>query len=322
MSVIDYKETVYGNTSEGAQFEHIFSKLDVLFILLDEKLTIASLNDLFSESIELEREDLLGKNFLDLLEPASSTAFHQKLKLCLNRGYLKSEEAVLVTGSGRLLPCQVNGQFDASRDEGPAIRLYLRDASDRVRLARRNALALQLAKRLREAGDPETALKAFLSDCQRILACDGIGFASEKSGGERLCLGKWRGLDSPGAGSDFRGWPSGLWRSLAEKVRGASPGPAALPDGFLLQDRPDAGKAGNVVPDDLMHPLRTYRSLAVCGLPLSGSTGTLVLGDRRPGAFDLEDVLLLREWFPAFLQPRAKTGSAGRAAPEAGEHPA
>ena len=99
MESIDYKNSSYNSSLSDSEMEQLYSKVDILYFLIDLNAIICSCNSISTEVLGYEKEELLGKNFLDFVRFEDTETVQNQIALCLKRGYIRSLQTALVCKS-------------------------------------------------------------------------------------------------------------------------------------------------------------------------------------------------------------------------------
>jgi PAS domain S-box-containing protein len=237
MSLINYKNETYPSGLNEVQMEQLYSKVDILYLVVDPEGGIASCNSTFLEAFDTEKELILGKNFLDLVRPDLRENLHSEIAKCDQRGYIREIQTVLCPRLRKPIHARLNG-LTASEPDGKntRIRLFIRDVTAQTRAEQRKGLLSRLAKTALQQGRHERLVKEILADVQKTQECDGIGLSLRKSAGEKQCLGNWKSFECPDAETDFRRWTPDRWKMLADRLETGVPSDTLREKRILLSD--------------------------------------------------------------------------------------
>ena len=306
MSLSNYKNDTYQSGLNEAQSEQLYSKVDILYLLLDSNGCIVSCNTTFLEAFDTEKELVVGKNFLDFVRPDLREPLHSEIAKCQQRGYVRSIETILCPESRKPIHVRLNGLSFVESDGGiPAVRLYIQDVTPLVRAGRRKDLLTRLVQAALQPAQNERPLKEILADLQKTQDCDGIGLSMRKSTGEQQCLGNWKAFDDGNADSDFRRWTPDKWKTLADRLEVGIPPNPSKEKRILLFDISETGALpSNSETVQMLAAFGNYRSLAAVPIPDESVSGYIIFSDRKAGQFDPDDLAFFDELatlLPGFL---------------------
>jgi PAS domain S-box-containing protein len=306
MSITNYKNDTYPSGLNEAQIEQLYSKVDILYLLIDPKGCIASCNTTFLEAFDTEKEFILGKNFLDFVRSDLRETLYSEIAKCLQRGYIRSVQTVLCPDSRKPIHVLLNG-LTLEEADGllPSVRVYIQDITALVRNGQRKDLLARLVQTALQRVPNERLLREILSDIQKTQECDGIGLSLNKSTGEKQCLGNWKAFEDGGADTDFRRWTPDKWKTLADRLEVGVPSDTVREKRILLSDTGETGAlTSNSETVQLLAAFGNYRSLAAVPIPHESFSGYVIFSDRRASQFDSDDLAFfveLASLLPGFL---------------------
>jgi PAS domain S-box-containing protein len=322
MSVTDYKNTTYESDMNEIHIEQLYSKVDILYFLLDSASSIVSCNNTVLETLDLDKEQVLGKNFLDFAHPCSQDLLQSEIARCRQRGFIRSVSSVLMRHSGKPVHVRLNGLSATEADpEARSVRLYVQDVSGLIRSEQRKALMSRLLKIALQSGPTERILKEILADIQKHLDCDGIGLSLQKSSGEKQSMGNWKGFDEALPEKDFRRWTPEKWKLLADRLCVDDRSGGSGENRLLIDDAADvAPRDSDSGTSALLAAFGNYRSVGAVPMQRETVSGYLIFADRKPHGFDADDIGFLEEvagLLPDFMHKPAFPSKPTPAAPPA-----
>ena len=160
MSLTNYKNDTYPSGLNEVQMEQLYSKIDILYLVVDSGGVIASCNTTFLETFDTEKEQILGKNFLDLARPDMRENLHSEIAKCAQRGYIREIQTVLCPKLRKPVHVRLNGMTASEPDgKNTRIRLFIQDLTAQTRSEQRKGLLSRLAKTALQHGRHERLLK-------------------------------------------------------------------------------------------------------------------------------------------------------------------
>jgi PAS domain S-box-containing protein len=271
----------------------IYSKVDILYFLIDAESCIIASNSYAQETLGFEPEDLIGKKFPELSGLEDRHLLETAVANCFQKGYLKSHQGVLVHKNGRCIPVRINGMsIPVTNGDVPTVQLYLRDITEEVESANLRQLALRLLHRMMECESTDRLLKELLGEVQKAFDCDGIGLSLSWPDGEKQCLGNWRHVDiaPEAAQSDFRRWSPERWTGLVESVQ-----PQAADSNCTGLYIRSIREARSQDPHEPLSLFGDYDSLAVLPMAYGPARGHCILADRATDRWRVGEIRFLEE---------------------------
>ena len=172
-------------------FEELYSKADILYFVLDESFQITSVNISAAETLGYEKDDLTGKNFLDLVVFTQHSAAEKELNICADRGYIRDREMKLCTEGGTVIISQVNGLSLHSETGSCVIRLYVKDITEKYSLEKQRDILL-LASSFHENAEPKPEkIKELVSLWQEGRFLAGVSVMLKKPDGTFRIYDRW-----------------------------------------------------------------------------------------------------------------------------------
>jgi PAS domain S-box-containing protein len=323
MSLINYKNETYPSGLNEVQMEQLYSKVDIIYLVLDSGGVIVSCNSTFLEAFDTEKELILGKNFLDWVRTDLRENLHSEIAKCAQRGYIREIQTVLCPKLGKPVHVRLNGLSNSEPDGKTArIRLFIQDITALMSAEQRKSLMSRLVQTALQHVRHERLLKEILADIQKTQDCDGIGLSIRKSTGEKQCLGNWKAFEGSDSEKDFRRWTPDKWKTLADRLETGVPSDTLREKRILLSDIGESSTLpSNPDTVQLLTAFGNYRSLAAVPVQEDTVSGYLIFADRQAGAFDSGDLAFfveLASMLPGFFRqsPAASDPLPGPAAPE------
>jgi PAS domain S-box-containing protein len=282
-----------------SDIEQLYSKVDILYFLIDLNIIVRSCNSTALEVLEYEKEEILGKNFLDFVCFEDLETVQNHIALCFQRGYIRSIQTALVLKSRQMVYVRING-LETKAEDGDErfVRLYVQDVSRQVLLENQRNLILRISKKIRhhDPGSPNKAFKEILAEIQKSFNCEGIGLSLQRTNGEKQCFGNWKKFDAEQTPHDFRRWTPERWNRFVTEIQGQADADrsdaGSVCIGALHESAEKSCKPGV---RDLLRCFGNYNSLAVLRLTHEDWSGFLVLADPLIGKFDKSEMTFLEE---------------------------
>jgi len=315
MQLVKEKSNTYTSGIPEKQYEELYSKAGILYFVTDAKCCILSCNVTAREKLNYEKENFIGKNFLDIVAPGEHPHFSGTLEKCINRGFIKDEETFLMPDSGAPIPVQISGLVETDEDGVPAkIRFYVRDMAETYWAGKHKDLSRDIILAMRELASPEERLEKILGSIQKRLGAEGVGLFLSDFRGQAAVFGNWKCPDDADEEKhSFRRWPPPVWKKFIEMACGqgktgltefGSFWTTSLTD-LIIQMHPH-NEIDNLV------SLEDYEAIII--VPIyrnAGMTDYLVLLHTKAGKWQFGDVELLES-----ISPLMSVSEEGHAAPD------
>jgi len=126
-------------------YEEIYSKADIFYFSINPKGTITSCNITLCETLDYEKNELLGKNFLIIIPGKDKKDAENVLKGCLSRGYVKDKRLSFQEHNGRSIQIKLNGIVIQDRAHNIlGIRFVCLDLSEKIQFEKQNRLSFHI----------------------------------------------------------------------------------------------------------------------------------------------------------------------------------
>ena len=314
MAVVQTNTDTYKPFIPEKVYEGLYSKVGVLYFLLDSEGNIISFNVTVQERLGYEKNELRGKKFLSVFCEKAQSEVEKIITQCLVRGYVKDVELCMTKKNGKDFSVLVNALTENDSEGNPKfVRFYVQDISEITRIKRQNHLSLFLLKFMQEETLSERLLKEILSEIQKTMSSDGLGIAFSAKNGKHFLVGQWRDTENSSIveGENFRKWLPKTWKHLLDVCRGSkacSFTPAGslwtgtLPD-LILEMQPQKEK-------DHLLSLAEFESLVVIPIPVDRKiAGYFIMVNQEGQKWDKEDVEFLETIVPIFSKIGANKSS-------------
>jgi len=305
MNLVDEKSDTYRLRLSERTYEELYSKVDILYFLLNSKGEIVSSNVTAQEALGYEKKELSGKNFLSLFQEKDQKDVKKIIEKCVVRGYVKDVQTSILKKAGQSFWIRING-WSENDDTGNqiSIRLYIKDISDIVRAERQTALSLRMIRLMQGKLLSESLVGEALSEIQGTMLSDGIGISLKKENGKYLIMGKWKNVESdPSLDTEnFRKWPPGSWKKILQVCFETESGHFTPAKSFWTDSLSDLvlGVQSEEARDCLI-PLTDFESLVVIPILVEKAiSGFFMMVHREGGRWVREDVEFLEAIVPIF----------------------
>lgn len=305
MNLVDEKSDTYRLRLPERTYEELYSKVDILYLLLNSKGQIVSCNITAQEALGYEKKELSGKNFLSLFHEKDQKDVKKIIEKCVVRGYVKDVQTSILKKAGQSFWVRING-WSENDDTGnqTSIRFYIKDVSDIVRSERQTGLSLRITRLMQGKLLSESLVGEALSEIQGVMLSDGIGISLKKENGKYLIIGQWKNVESdPSLDTEnFRKWPPGSWKKILQVCLETESGHFSSAKSFWTDSLSDLvlGIQSEEARDCLI-PLTEFESLVVIPILVGKAiSGFFVMVHREGGRWVREDVEFLEAIVPIF----------------------
>lgn len=218
MSLVEEKTSTYTNEMSDKMVAELYSKADVMYFLLDADGMMISFNITSQETLEYEKDEMIGKNFLSLVRESRRDEFDTLLRTCLNRGHLKGHHTIIQDKFGRDIHVIINGLVEnADSDSMGFIRLFIRNITYIEKIKQQQSISLQLLKMDKE-GESEL-IKRVLHRLQQLMNDSRIAvtFLGQDGEHEKIEVGNNTTTTIEDDAGHFVNWDHEIWEGFLSR---------------------------------------------------------------------------------------------------------
>jgi PAS domain S-box-containing protein len=158
-----------------AEFEELYHSAPCGYHSLDISGNIIRMNRTELQMLGYEEAEIIGKNIIDSIAPASLEAFHENLSLLQTRGWIHDVEFQRLRKDGSIVPVSatvvgvkdVNGDYIGSR-------ATVIDISDRIKSRKRASLSAEISQKIRQSLQLAEILQTAVEEVQKLLEVDRV----------------------------------------------------------------------------------------------------------------------------------------------------
>ncbi len=278
MNIIAEKTESYVPQIPEKVYEEIYSKADIAYLLLDCEGNIVSSNVTAQEKIGYEREELIGKKFLSLIDERDRRRVEEIFLKCVEKGYVRDEEAAIISREKTRIWVKINGLSLNEGQEQRFVRFFIKDVSDLVAEKKQKKLHILFTNLFSGRPISEKLLQKTVVEIEQALGSICTGYVLKKKGRDNILL--WTKNDgTDGSQQKFKKWSFEIWNRLFNISKAKKAGELTSFGGVIIRSLSDfMAKVQSEKESDLIVFLAEYETVVLIPVIISESTyGFLIL---------------------------------------------
>ncbi|HHS12715.1 MAG TPA: response regulator, partial [bacterium] len=308
MSISQVKLRDNGPLVSEKIYEEMYSKADILYFSLNADRCIKACNVTAEEKLGQDKQQLLGKKFLDCIQEAERPRMNETLDQCYERGYIRDFFTRMITGIDCLEVC-INGLAVSSGDS-TAVKLYIRDIHPVVRLERQRRFYTRLLREFINRPFTESLLARFLDELKEVMEAEGIGLLLSDGKGKTIHQGEWPESDfNAFTHTHFSKIEETVFQDVLQTCRRYHIGEFSTSGSLTLCRSADSlsefpqGKA-----KDFLFSLSHFGSLILAPVSHANMKGYCLLAKIRPDVWNERDIDFIEDMIGDFLHSVHSSG--------------
>jgi PAS domain S-box-containing protein len=161
--------------SSVTEFEELYHSAPCGYHSLDLTGKIIRINRTELKMLGYEEAEILGKNIVDSIAPASIESLHKNLSLLKTRGWIHDVEFEMIRKDGGIVPVSAtvvavnNAQGDYIGSRATVI-----DISDRIKSRKQAKLSAEISQKIRQSLQLDEILQTAVEEVQKLLEVDRV----------------------------------------------------------------------------------------------------------------------------------------------------